>query len=387
MPNQSLFMALLLSVGLLSAVTAGGQESKETNGDQETELLSLDQVINQQQEVLKQLSDAKKGRELLTQEGALDKKKMDEAQKALESATALYVTDKTAANLARIKNARFKSVLAKRRFKKYSVRQTKLNQQVLTLEQQLSSYKLEMNKLLAQQKSLPSQTSPVTAKLNSPIQKQTLPQTAGKPGDKAGEKSSKKLTSEETKAEIARLSALLNKQEAAKPGDKPLAKTQTLAVLTAVDEVQDIVELNAQSRSTSKANDLQSSYTNLSDLNLTDDGVGNFRFLTSKNQVIRTERQLRLLLEKRSLNWSTFDKMIIAKDSKGASISYPLRTLGHDQFRSTIRLSPGTNLLIIGFNRWQFTMPENFKDGSFVVTMNNSDPDRPELVFYSTTLQ
>jgi len=311
-----------------------------------------------------------------------DMSRLDQAQKALEHATARYVTDASETSQAKIKNARFKIVLAKRQVKNNSEQQIQLTQQLSTLSARLHGLE-QQQVILANDRSAATATATdttstaiTTGYASVPVQQSSL-----------GHDIKERLSAAEIAAEITRLNNLLqqNKSTPQRTAAQLGVDHPTTVDMMASELIGDGSNSDTATKPIASAPKAQQTRS------------ARLRLLNTRTEVERSVRELQDLLSAKKGRPTTFNKMIIVKHSTTAedlikSISYTLRSLGQDRYRAQIRLQPGQNQLVVGFNRWRLSASDvapsagNSSTG-YIVVMNNSDPELPELLLYRSNLQ
>jgi len=387
MRNSAQLHCLLLLTSIFAAgysvaePPAGDQPSSQATAATQDKAPSLQR---QSQQLQQQIQQREQQLSTLAQRSDDDIDNMNQAQKALEHATARYVTDASETSQAKIKNARFKIVLAKRQVKANREQQIQLTQQLSTLNTQLLR--------LDEQRAIPLNNSVSTLSVTtSEKTSRADPNAESAHGPSPLQQAEEKLSADEIAAEITRLNNLLQQQGSTEPSRTAPSTAQpeedqlnTIDMVAADLIADDITEASTTMLSSTASPVLQTRTDRL-------------RLLSSRVEIVRSEKDLQNLLATKKGKPSTFDKMIIVKYSNTAldtveSNSYTLRSLGQDRYRAQIHLRPGQNQLVIGFNRWRLAASDLRADTvdsstDYIVTMNNSDPQLPELLLYRKSLQ
>lgn len=327
---------------------------------------------DQNQQLQQQINDQENAlAALLTKHGA-EWDQLEATQKGLEDASTVFANDNSDSNKSKLRNAQFKSVLAKRKFNKITTLKNELSEQIALLRDELSVTERKLSALN------PVSTQAAAARIEktpSLVSKKTTQNAASSIGINSLETKTEAETARGSKQTIETPPRVLPKPE--------LQKTPTNA------------EKIPASISTETQTTLKPSYSNLA-IN----GQGEAKPYSSKStikqlysieQVRSEELRLRKKLSTKSRDYANYNKMIIVKsrgdqDTKSASNSYTLRTLGHDQYQAEIDLVAGRNQLVIGFKRWNISVSEQQQNHRYIIIMDNSNKNSPRVTYFPQSL-
>lgn len=386
-------IAFFIVISTMPAENALAQLVQTAEIDSDKVELSAQSLQNRQQQLQQQINEQENAlADLLIKHGA-EWDQLEAAQKGLENAAASFEKNNSKSNRSRLRNARFKSVLAKRNFNKITILKNELSDQTISLRERLNNTTRNLDTLNPRIVTI----APKNNEKIPPIIPQKLPQTVSSSAKVTSLE--KKLTADEIrqvkaekKAEILRLSALLEQRtenqftskRASKENPRGLPKRKVQKTPESKRNISEPIPTDAQTTVESA----DSSLATEAQLYSPNSAI---KQLHSLEQVRYEELRLRRILSTKNSSHGNYNKMIIVKSlgkhkPKSTSNSYTLRTLGHDQYKAKIELLAGQNQLVIGFKRWSITVPERQQDHQYIVILDNSDGHNPQVTYFPQSL-
>ncbi|MFT7130143.1 MAG: hypothetical protein ACI89U_002265 [Gammaproteobacteria bacterium] len=366
-------------------------QSKETDSDKSG--LSIQSLQDQRQHLRRQINEQENALAALLTKHGVQWDQLESAQKGLENATVAFANDNSKSNGSKLRNARFKSVLAKRKFNKITTIKNELSNQTVLLTEKLNITERKLDTLEPKSDSAAAKNAEEKLPIFSRKQSQTISSSAnGNAVEKKLETNEIKRVKSEKKTEISRLTTLLKQQtenqleskQAIKESPQKLPKHKANSTLDNDNKI-------ATPASTAEQTTVNPSYSNLDNGAKSSSSKSTIEQLHSIEQVRFVEWRLRRILSQKSNSHANYNKMIIVKslgkyEQKSASNSYTLRTLGHDQYKAEIELLTGRNQLVIGFKRWTITVPKWQQDHQYTVILDNSNGDSPRVTCFPQSL-
>jgi DNA repair exonuclease SbcCD ATPase subunit len=271
-----------------------------------------------------------------------ERDELDAAEKELVTAKAAHATNPNDMNQITLKNAELKHHLAERKYHKSSSAITDLREQLQRSEDQLNAARSSLaanSTKIDEQKRLVS-TAASKAAANAEIEKQQALQ--------------RKLAAEKEAAEQA-VSA------------RQLAQKQAAEAAAAKAQAEKTAAAEAAKKAAEKANGL----TRLND----------------KTAVSNEQARINTLLEGFWQKGKVNQVMYLRKDGSESKGSNTLRDLGHLQYRSELTAPAGKVLLNIGLRKWEITFDQNDAGKPFVFIYDQSNNEKPRLVYYLKSLE
>ncbi len=407
---------LLITVSTISGEWAVAQPEQTAGPNKGKQVQNIEGLQTQKQEIQNQLNEKENELATLLTRHAFEWEQLESVQQGLESATVAFANDNSKTNESKLHNARFKSVLAKRKFNKITGFKNELSQQTTALREKLRSTELAFSQLstskippeigknivtIPEAKEVKRADPVIAVPLNAePVITDSVIDSK-KVMIKEPTINEKKRLAAEKKAEISRLSALLKQQNESEiqlklkqKKDKKtvgLVTTQKTTKTTATAGNLTKSQNGTTPASSNSEPAIESSYSTLTSDSKSYPSKKAVVLLHTRAQVRSEELRLQRLQSTKNGSYANYNKMIIVKhtgdgNSLSESSSYTLRTLGHNQYRAKVDLFTGRNQLVIGFNRWSIMIPEKEQDKKFVVILNNSESSNPRLTYFRQTL-
>lgn len=325
----------------------------------------VQQLQREQAALHQQIAAKQKQIDALRNRPSPEQAELADAQREVDAARTAYKTTPNPDNEAKLKNAEFKYTLAERKFAKSHSEIDTLKADIDKLNAQIAA-KQQQAQAVAQR----ATAEQAAARAKQQQQQQKLAEERTKRLQQQQELDRARQETEAQQREIARLKAMLAAKEAAAAAAAKAAPAPAPAPSLAKAQPAAMPAANAASSS---------------DVN----GPGAHQ-LTSQQQVVKALQAVEKHLADLSVRerGGINDILYIRNPNRKATNKdkVTLKALGKEQYRGEAEVEPGNYDLVIGFNKWPHKFGGDDR-GTFVFLYDNSNPQKPRLLFYKQTLE
>lgn len=419
-------ISLLVIFICLSAPSLGQNLASEQQKLLE-EQRSIIETQNAQQTLIKKLEKAKSKISSLEAEVAPFLDAMNKAKTALDDISKATRATPTEENNARMKNAEFKYVLAERKYLKAAEQLQESKAEIARLETEIEDNKnkiaqanLNIEKQQSRIQWLEKKQQEQAALVLAQKQQKQLQAEQSRQAEeeqrriaeeqrKEAELINNRIALSETRAEkaeadqeIARLTALLKDQQAAKTPESALPATSPSVNSTAqitqpgiasvsASSSQNQLAVNAPDSATASRPNTNAAATNSPSASIQQPLTAVAAKL-SEEQVKAQAREQYQAYEQRAARVSSREKrsatnkVIHMKTLAGGEVikstSHSLSYYGEDLYQAKIEVRAGENIFSVGQRQWQIDIPASDDNTEYLIYYDTRDEENPDFVWY-----